>query len=108
MIKCTPAPISIPYSILIKRQHKKVIKNGTSSDSVIIIIVTLELFIEWNKKRCHIHIILLLIQRCLIISNSIKKITEVMITAAKTAFGMYAKEGIKKYKANRTKIPRKI
>ncbi len=28
-----------------------------------------------------------------------------MITAAKTAFGMYAKEGIKKYKANRTRIP---
>lgn len=38
-------------------------------------------------------------------SNSTIKITDVMITAARIAFGIYAREGIRKPKANRTKMP---
>jgi hypothetical protein len=38
-------------------------------------------------------------------SNSTIKITDVMITAARIAFGIYARLGIRKPKANRTKMP---
>jgi hypothetical protein len=40
-------------------------------------------------------------------SNSTIKMTDVMITAARIAFGIYARVGIRKPKANRTKMPRK-
>jgi hypothetical protein len=38
-------------------------------------------------------------------SSSIMNMTEVMMTEAKIAFGMYAREGIKNPRANKTKTP---
>ena len=38
-------------------------------------------------------------------SKSTMKITDVMITAERTAFGINASEGIRNAKANRTRIP---
>jgi hypothetical protein len=51
--------------------------------------------------------ILLLFQMGLSSSSSTIKMTDVMITAARIAFGIYARVGIINPKANRTKVPRR-
>lgn len=74
-------PTRIPYSTPIARQRRNVAKVGTRS-------FLLERHIGFTT------------------SNSIMKITAHIITAAKDAFGINAKYGVKKLKARITIMPK--